>query len=93
MTGARDWPFDPVVVDLTDPQDYAILTAALEEYASDMESRADDEQDRITYNRLPEEASEADHWRGQADRARKIIADVERQLEANSAARQAAEEG
>lgn len=85
-------PFDPVVIDLTEPRDYAILIAALDEYAAEMDLRAENERDRIAYNKLPEEDSEAPHWLAQAERARRIIEDVERQLEANSAARQAAEE-
>lgn len=33
MPADEGHPFDPVVIDLTDPKDYALLVNALEEYA------------------------------------------------------------
>ncbi|MFF7684514.1 hypothetical protein ACFZA2_17320 [Microbacterium sp. NPDC007973] len=93
MAANEGHPFDPVVIDLTDPKDYALLVGALEEYAGEMEHRAELEDHRIQHNDLPESASEADHWRGQAARAQRIIDDIERQLEANGKARHDAAEG
>lgn len=90
---ADGYPFDPVVIDLTDPKDYALLVSALEEYAGEMVHRAETEEERIRYNGLAESDSEADHWRAQAERAQRIIDDVERQLEANGRARRNAAEG
>ncbi|MDO8384748.1 MAG: hypothetical protein Q7T17_17465 [Microbacterium sp.] len=79
--------FEPVLLDLTDPKDYALLVGALEEYAGEMAHRAETEDQRIAYNHLPESASEADHWRAQSERAQRIIDDIERQLDANGVAR------
>lgn len=79
--------FEPVLLDLTDPKDYALLVSALEEYAGEMAHRAETEDQRIAYNGLPESDSEADHWRAQAERAQRMIDDIERQLDANGAAR------
>ena len=79
--------FEPVLLDLTDPKDYALLVGALEEYASEMAHRAETEDQRIEYNHLPESDSEADHWHAEAERARRIIDDIERQLDANGVAR------
>lgn len=79
--------FEPVLLDLTDPKDYALLVSALEEYEGEMAHRAETEDQRIAYNDLPESDSEADHWREAAARARRMIDDIERQLDANGAAR------
>lgn len=87
--GARpeERPFDPVVIDLTDPKDYVMIVNALEEVEAEMKGRAEDEQQRIAHNDLPEDQSQAGYWSAQADRARKLIADIERQLDANAKAR------
>ncbi len=81
--------FDPVLLDLGNTEDYITVVHALEEYASDQDWEAEKEQERIRLNNLPE--SESDHERSQerAARARRIAEDIERQLDANGAARQA----
>lgn len=80
--------FDPVLLDLSDSNDYAALTNALEDHASEFEGRVIDEQERIRYNNLPESESEEKYWREQAARVRRILDEVERQMDLNSATRQ-----
>lgn len=90
MTSKRqptERPFDPVVIDLTDAEDYVILVNALEEVEAEMKWRAENEQQRIAYNKLPEGESEAGYWTARAERARKIVDEIERQLEENAKAR------
>lgn len=90
MTNDKDGSgFDPVLLDLADTDDYITVVHALEEYASNMDWEAEKEQERIHFNNLPESESDADSWQKRAARARRIAADIERQLDANGAARQA----
>lgn len=90
MTNDKDGSgFDPVLLDLADTDDYITVVHALEEYASNMDWEAEKEQERIQFNNLPESESDADRWQKRAARARRIAADIERQLDANGAARQA----
>lgn len=79
--------FEPVLLDLSDNKDYITVVQALEDYAAAQDSQAEAEQDRIRYNDLPESQSEEAYWRELAARARRIVDDVERQIDANSAAR------
>ncbi|WP_242089581.1 hypothetical protein [Microbacterium lacticum] len=79
--------FDPVLLDLADAEDYAIVVNALDEWAGRMEHAAEEEDDRISYNQLPDSDSDAPRLRAEAERARAIRDDTERQLDANSAAR------
>lgn len=78
--------FDPVLLDLADESDYYILTEALREFANQAESDADNEDESDRFEGRPRGARAAS-LRAQAERARAITADVERQLDANSAAR------
>ncbi|MBO0983548.1 hypothetical protein [Rathayibacter sp. SD072] len=80
--------FDPVLLDLADESDYYILTEALREFISVSEHNAanEDESDRYE-GRDPGENPGANRLRAQAERARAILADIERQLDVNSAAR------
>lgn len=88
--GSQDGsPFDPVLLDLTDTEDYATVVHALEAYASDQDWEAEEEKERIRSNNLPDSESDEEHYLRNAARARRIAADIERQLDANSAARQA----
>ena len=79
--------FEPILLNLADDDDYAILVNVLGEYEQSLTGLADDEDERIRYNKLPEAGSEAPYWRAQAARVRVLIDDIERQLDANSAAR------
>lgn len=79
--------FEPVLLDLADVDDYAIVVNALEEWAARMEHDAEDEDHRIAYNELPDGDSDAPRMRAEAERARAIRDDIERQLDANGAAR------
>ncbi|MWV51617.1 hypothetical protein GRS96_20340 (plasmid) [Rathayibacter sp. VKM Ac-2803] len=80
--------FEPVLLDLADSSDYYILTEALSEFISVAEHNADNEDVSERYEgRDPSENPRANSLRAQAERARVILADVERQLDANSAAR------
>jgi len=79
--------FEPVLLDLADADDYAIVVNALDEWAARMEHEAESEDHRISYNQLPENASDAPRLRAEAERARAIRDDIERQLDANGAAR------
>lgn len=78
--------FDPVLLDLADEADYYIVTEALREFANQAESDADNEDESDRFEGRPS-GDRAATLRAQAERARAITADVERQLDANSAAR------
>lgn len=80
--------FDPVLLDLSDSNDYALLTNALRDYANELHGNAVDERERIRYNNLPESESEEKHWLEQAARARRILGEIERQMDLNGATRQ-----
>lgn len=79
--------FEPILLNLAHDDDYAILVNALGEYEQSLTGLAEDEDERIRYNALPATESGASHFRAQAARARVILDDIERQLDANSAAR------
>lgn len=78
--------FDPVLLDLADEDDYYIVTQALRDFAHQAESDADNEDESDRFEGRPS-GDRAANLRAQAERARTITADVERQLDANSAAR------
>lgn len=84
--------FEPVLLDLADNDDYATIVHALAEYAATQDSKAEEEQERIRYNELSDSESEEEHWKKNAARARRIADDIERQLDANSAARRSIDE-
>lgn len=89
MTNKDGSRFDPVLLDLADTEDYITVVHALEEYASAQDWEAEKEQERIGFNHLPESESDEERYQKRAARARRIAEDIERQLDANSAARQA----
>lgn len=68
--------FEPVLLNLAESEDYALLTAALYDYAARLEADAADDVE-----------GGAAHFRDGARRVRSIIDDIELQLEANKAAR------
>lgn len=69
--------FDPVVLDVTSPDDYYLLTAALEEFAADRDQRAGDEHDARP---APGSSGREDELRDQATRSRHMIAGIERRF-------------
>lgn len=68
--------FEPVLLNLAESEDYALLTAALYDYAARLEADAADDLE-----------GGAEHFRDAARRVRAMIDDIELQLEANQAAR------
>jgi flagellar biosynthesis/type III secretory pathway ATPase len=74
--------FEPVLLNLAESEDYALLTAALYDYAARLEADASEDLE-----------GSAEHFRDAAKRVRAMIDDIERQLEANGAARREIEGG
>ena len=92
MTDFKGSSFDPVLLDLHDTDDYAVLVAAMHDYAGQLEHEADsDVADARHYGNEPDVAQIA-HLRDSAARLHRMLKDIERQLDANSNARKAAEE-
>lgn len=81
MSATSGEAFDPVVLEVTSPVDYYVLTAALEEFAADQYHRADAERDAASETGRPSDENER---RDQASRAHRMIADIERQIDANA---------
>lgn len=81
--------FEPILLDLSDVRDYAVVVNALDEWADRLEHDAEDEEQRIGYNELPGDQSDAPRLRAEAERARALRGEIERQLDLNSAARRA----
>ena len=79
-------PFELVLVNL-DTDTYVFLTSALRDFAEANDHQAEDERQRVRDNDLPETASNAESFRLLAEQARALVLDVERQIDANSAAR------
>ena len=79
--------FEPVLLNLSDHQDYYVVTEALREFAAAMDHQAEGEDDRVRYNKLPDSDSDAPRLREVAERARALEESIERQLDANSEAR------
>ncbi|KQQ18679.1 hypothetical protein ASF48_17305 [Rathayibacter sp. Leaf299] len=75
-----------MLLDLADEDDYYIVTQALRDFAHQAESDADNEDESDRFEGRPSGSRPAT-LRAQAERARAITADVERQLDANGAAR------
>ena len=82
--------FEPVLLNL-DTDTYGILTSALRNFAEANDHQAEDERQRVRDNDLPETASNAGSFRFLAEQARALVLDVERQIDANSAARRSTE--
>lgn len=90
---ARWSAFEPVLLNLADSEDYALLTAALYDYARKLEQDAADEDERVADNGPGVASSDGSRLREAASRVRAMIDDIERQLDANNAARREAGEG
>ncbi|MBO0985007.1 hypothetical protein [Rathayibacter sp. SD072] len=86
MTDTTRPSFEPVLLNLANDGDYYIVTEALREFASEADHQADNAEENARYNSQPASARVAP-LRAQAERARAIVTDVERQLDANSTAR------
>ena len=81
--------FEPVLLDLSDHEDYYVVTEALRDFAAGIEHQAENEDYRVRYNELADSESDAPRLRAVAERARALEASIERQLDANSQARRA----
>lgn len=81
--------FDPVVIDLADPEEYVVLTAALVRYAADRREAAASEERRVRDNRLPPSDNHADRIRRQEARAVAMLKSIDRQIAANAKVRNA----
>lgn len=90
---ARWSAFEPVLLNLADSEDYALLTAALYDYASKLEHEAAGEGERVADDGPGVPSSDGPRLREAGRRVREMIDDIERQLDANSAARREAGEG
>ena len=80
-------PFDPVVLDMTDTDDYGVLTEALYAYAAQMDHAAEQEDYSDRHNDRPDNGPLATRFRDSAARARRMIEDIHRQLDEIAAAR------
>ncbi len=90
---ARWSAFEPVLLNLAESEDYALLTAVLYDYARKLEHEAADEDERVADNDPSVPSNDGPRLREAASRVRAMIDDIERQLDANSAARREAGEG
>lgn len=70
--------FEPILLNLASSEDYYVITQALDDFAGEHEHRADGSS-----------GLDVEEDRALAARARRLVADIERQLDANSAARRA----
>ncbi|MBN9214151.1 MAG: hypothetical protein J0J04_04925 [Microbacterium sp.] len=78
--------FEPVLLDLGDADDYYVLTAALDDFASHLDAQAEEE---ARTPGAPGDAAQSRSFRILAARARRMRGAVERQLQANAEARRA----
>lgn len=78
-----DSSFEPVLFDLSDADDYYVLTAALDEFAAQLDATAADEADGDASN------PQARTTRILAVRTRRLRNAIEQQLQDNSEARKA----
>lgn len=74
--------YDPVVLDLSEHQDYTVLIGALDDYAQEMSSRADDEANAARYEGKEPSSMEAS-FREISARALRLRDEINRQLDAN----------
>lgn len=79
--------FDPVLLDLRDINDYMVLVAAMNDYAAQLEHEADEDEKEARRSGEDGDVAEVAHKRESAARLNRLIDDIERQLDANSAAR------
>lgn len=87
MPGFESSSFDPVLLDLRDIHDYMVLVAAMNDYAAQLEHEADEEEKDARRNGEVGDRAQVAHNREWAARLNRLIDDIERQLDANSAAR------
>jgi len=85
MSQTNPTSFEPVLLNLADNQDYGILVNALSDYAGQLEHEAENDEIEARFNDRP--ALQAEGLRVEAQRARAIADDIERQLDANAVAR------
>lgn len=79
--------FEPVLLDLRDSSDYAVLIAAMHDYAAQLEEESVRfEADAATCG-YPSDAPHNEHRRDAVARLRRMIDDIDRQLDANTEAR------
>lgn len=75
--------YDPVVLDLSEHEDYAVLIGALDDYAQEMSSKADDEANAARYEGT-EPSSMETRFREISARALRLRDEINRQLDANA---------
>lgn len=80
-------PFEPVLLDLSDDNDYFILVDALTDFAAQRECDADEECARLRIDRAGTPNFRELYLRAQAAAAHALIVDIERQIAANGEAR------
>lgn len=85
--------FEPVLLDLRDSTDYAVLVAALHDYASQLEEENSQSEAEALFHDYPVDGEAAAERRDGAERLRRLIDDIERQLDANSEARKNVRDG
>ena len=91
--GGEQTGFDPVLLNLADADDYAVLVAAMYDYAGQLEHEANaDEESARHFEHEPDEVNNA-QLRASAARLQRMISDIERQLDANGVARREIEGG
>lgn len=82
--------FEPVLLDLSNTRVRDVLITALEDYAFRLEDEAAEEEDRTARSTSRRTVNESSFRRAEAARARALIDNVERQINANRAARRSA---
>lgn len=75
--------YDPVVLDLSEHEDYTVLIGALDDYAQEMTSKADDEANAARYEGT-EPSSMETRFREISARALRLRDEINRQLDANT---------
>lgn len=88
MSETSDRPsFEPVLLDLSDNDDYTVIIHALEEYEGNMLHEAATDLHMFQHEGLPESHSQAEEFKKLANRARALIVKIDEQIDANSEAR------
>lgn len=83
--------FEPVLVNLSDDADYAVLAEALRDYAGARRHQAGQEIESALYNNHADPKGAGAVWIKGAERAGALFEGPERQLDANSAARRSSQ--
>lgn len=79
--------YEPVVLDLADPDDYGVLTEALSDYAAQLEYAADTEDQMDRDNGRPIGNPQSQAFRNSAARARRMYELIHEELDGNSEVR------